>query len=305
MDRKVLAAKAARIEEIIYQALPKTEGSNALLCEAVNYSVRAGGKRLRPMLIMETYLALGGQEGGESWEMTKLFMGAMEFIHTYSLVHDDLPAMDNDELRRGVPTTHAKYGEAFGVLTGDALLGLAFEIVLQGMNGLQDKEVIKRSIRALHLLAAKAGIHGMVGGQSRDVYVEKNPGTDNTRDEIIYIYKNKTGALLEASMMTGAILAGAGDEIVSLAGEIAANVGMAFQIRDDILDVTSTTDAMGKPAGSDEKNNKSTYISLRGLEVAQRDVEEYSRVAMSLLDKLPGNTEFLRELTEYLIEREN
>ena len=189
MDKKVLGEKVEKINRILEDFLPKAGEHTGFITEAASYSVRAGGKRLRPMLMMESYHLFTDREEDE---LLHAFMSAIEFIHTYSLVHDDLPAMDNDEFRRGLPTTHAKYGEAFGILAGDALLNTAFEVPLSVLSNVQDPEILKRGVQALCVLAQKAGINGMVGGQCLDVYAEKNEGFQTREDELIFIYNNKT-----------------------------------------------------------------------------------------------------------------
>jgi geranylgeranyl diphosphate synthase type II len=262
--------------------------------EAMNYSVLAGGKRLRPLLMWETYQMFGGN-GSE----IEPFMAAIEMIHTYSLVHDDLPAMDNDEYRRGKLTTHAKFGHAMGVLAGDGLLNYAFETALQAFD-LENADP-KRVARALQVLAKKAGIYGMIGGQVVDVQAS---GRSLTQEQLDFVYELKTGALLEASMMVGAILAGATEEEITTVQQVALDVGLAFQIRDDILDVTSTLETLGKPIHSDDKNEKTTYVTLRGLEKASADVEEISNRALERLAGIPYENAFLTELIKSLIYRE-
>ena len=270
--------------------------SRGLIFEAMNYSVRAGGKRLRPILMEETYHMFGGSSA-----VIEPFMAAIEMIHTYSLVHDDLPAMDNDEYRRGKKTTHAVYGEAMGILAGDALLNLAYETAAKAF----DMEVADaRVARAFTVLAKKAGVYGMVGGQVVDVESEKSDDCPITREKLDFIYRLKTGALIESSMMIGAILAGASSDEVSRVEQIAAKLGLAFQIQDDVLDVTSTLEVLGKPVGSDEKNNKATYVTFEGLDKAVSDVERISKEAEEQLDDLGYDDAFLKELFEYLIHRE-
>ena len=302
MDKNELEKKVSEINEIITGNLPEAQSGSEYITEAVRYSVLAGGKRLRPMIMQEFY-KLFAPDGASV--ILPYFMCAIEYIHTYSLVHDDLPAMDNDELRRGKPSTHAAYGEAFGILAGDALLNYAFEVVLDKLTDIDDAKELKRAVKALDVLASKAGIYGMVGGQALDVYSEKTEGFENTAREIDYIYKNKTGALIEASGMVGAILAGASDAQISDVEKILAKVGLAFQIRDDIIDLTSTSEVLGKPAKSDEKNEKITYVILNGLYESQQEVEKLSNEAVSLLGHLGGNNEFLTELILYLTGREN
>lgn len=301
MDRNVLQEKTERINEILEEYLPKPAPHIELITEAAAYSVRAGGKRLRPMLMQETYHLFTDEKEDA---LLYSFMAAIEFIHSYSLVHDDLPAMDNDEFRRGLPTTHAKYGEAFGILAGDALLNTAFETPLKVLSQETDQERLLRGVRALSVLAEKAGIGGMIGGQCLDVYAEKTGGFQTRQDELFFIYYNKTSALLQAAVMAGAILAGASEEEVQIMEEIAGDVGVAFQIRDDILDVTSTTEILGKPVGSDEKNEKATWITFKGLTEAEADVRSYSESALRRLKMLRRENAFLNDLILYLIERE-
>lgn len=288
-----LKNKTKYVQNIVYRHCPKEEGYQKTIFEAVNYSLIAGGKRLRPMLILETFKLFGTDE-----EMAYPFMAAMEMIHTYSLVHDDLPAMDNDEYRRGKKTTHKMYGENIGILAGDGLLNLAYETMSQAV--VNSTEPINAA-KAMAVVAKKAGIYGMVGGQTVDVL---NEGTELDLETIKIIHKLKTAALIEASMMAGAILGGANDEEVAMVEQIAYDIGMAFQIQDDILDVTSTTEILGKPVLSDEKNKKTTYVTLLGMEQSKKDVEEYSNEAVELLKILNCNNEFLENLIIKLINRE-
>lgn len=291
-----LQQKVEHINDVLEKFLPAEEGQQRIIFEAMNYSVRAGGKRLRPILMEETYHMFGGSSA-----VIEPFMAAIEMIHTYSLVHDDLPAMDNDEYRRGKKTTHAVYGEAMGILAGDALLNLAYETAAKAF----DMEVADtRVAMAFAVLAKKAGVYGMVGGQVVDVESEKSDDCSITREKLDFIYRLKTGALIESSMMIGAILAGASSDEVSRVEQIAAKLGLAFQIQDDVLDVTSTLEVLGKPVGSDEKNNKATYVTFEGLDKAVSDVERISKEAEEQLDDLGYDDAFLKELFEYLIHRE-
>lgn len=291
-----LQQKVEHINDVLEKFLPAEEGQQRIIFEAMNYSVRAGGKRLRPILMEETYHMFGGSSA-----VIEPFMAAIEMIHTYSLVHDDLPAMDNDEYRRGKKTTHAVYGEAMGILAGDALLNLAYETAAKAF----DMEVADtRVARAFAVLAKKAGVYGMVGGQVVDVESEKSDDCSITREKLDFIYRLKTGALIESSMMIGAILTGASSDEVSRVEQIAAKLGLAFQIQDDVLDVTSTLEVLGKPVGSDEKNNKATYVTFEGLDKAVSDVERISKEAEEQLDDLGYDDAFLKELFEYLIHRE-
>ena len=286
--------RAEAIEAIIKKYLPAEEGYQKQIMEAMNYSILAGGKRLRPMLMQETYRLFGGQS-----KVIEPFMAAMEMIHTYSLVHDDLPAMDNDEYRRGKKTTHAVYGEAMGILAGDALLNFAFETATKAF----DMEPENANIgKALRILATKAGIYGMIGGQVVDVASEGT--TDMTKEKLDFIYRLKTGALMEASMLIGAVLAGATKSEQQIIEQVASEIGLAFQIQDDILDVTSTKEVLGKPIGSDEKNQKFTYVTFEGLEKAKDDVAAITKQAVAHMDSLVVRNEFLNELLVYLIARE-
>lgn len=290
--KEELQKRTADIEEILKKYLPEETGFQKTVLEAMNYSVTAGGKRLRPMLMQETYRMFGG-----SSQVIEPFMAAIEMIHTYSLVHDDLPAMDNDEYRRGRKTTHAVYGEAFGILAGDALLNYAFETAA----GALLLELNERTARAIQVLAEKAGIYGMIGGQVVDVESE---GQAVSKEKLDFIYRLKTSALIESSMMIGALLAGASEEEVDKIRRTAQDVGLAFQIQDDILDVTSTLEVLGKPIHSDEKNEKTTYVTLKGLEQAKQDVEEISKRALATLASLGRENPFLEELITMLITRE-
>lgn len=287
-----LKRRTDEIEKMFRSFLPAEEGFARTMAQAMNYSMLAGGKRLRPMLIQETYRLFGGTE-----KVAEPFMAGMEMIHTHSLIHDDLPALDNDDYRRGRLTTHKVYGEAMGVLSGVALLNYAYETMLQAFSLTEDQD---RVICALKVMAEKTGIHGMLGGQSVDV---ENDGKPLEKEMLDYIYRNKTSALIEASMMTGAILAGADEQQVAVVEEAAGNIGLAFQIQDDILDVTSTDEELGKPVHSDEKNNKVTYVTLFGIEEASRQVELLSEKAIKLLKSLNKNNEFLYLLIEKLINR--
>ncbi len=290
-----ITKRASDIETRIKGFLPEQYEYQKTIVDAMSYSVLAGGKRLRPMLMEASYQMFGG--AGEALDA---FMAAIEMIHTYSLVHDDLPAMDNDLYRRGKKTTHAVYGEAMGVLAGDALLNFAFETVADAVvRSASDMRVTK----AFAVLAKKAGIYGMIGGQVVDVESEKK-GQQIDRDCLDFIYRLKTGALIEASLMIGAILAGASEEEVSLMEEAGTKLGLAFQIQDDILDVTSSLEVLGKPIGSDARNEKATYVAFEGLEKAGEEVERLSREAVVILDGFKREHTFLRELFMYLIHRE-
>ena len=295
MDFKTeMAERTAQIEQIIKKYLPKEEGYQKTIMEAMNYSVLAGGKRLRPMLMQETYRLFGGRS-----EVIEPFMAAIEMIHTYSLVHDDLPAMDNDEYRRGKKTTHAVYGEAMGILAGDALLNYAYETAARAFAMEPGNPGV---CQAFQILTAKAGIYGMVGGQTVDVESEGKP--DMTKEKLDFIYRLKTSALIEGAMLAGAVLAGATQGEQKIIEQTAGEVGLAFQIQDDILDVMSTMEVLGKPIGSDEKNHKITYVTYEGIEKAKADVASLSEQAIARMDSLVVKNEYLTELLRYLILRE-
>ncbi|MBO7387316.1 MAG: polyprenyl synthetase family protein [Lachnospiraceae bacterium] len=299
--QKDLLAKVDDIEKIIKEYLPKEDGFQKTVIEAMNYSILSGGKRLRPMLMWETYKMLGG-----TGDVIKPFMAAIEMIHTYSLIHDDLPCMDNDEYRRGRKTTHVVYGEAMAVLAGDALLNFAFETATKafGLVDERDSVMLSRVAKAIRILGMKAGIYGMVGGQCVDVEAEKEE-LDISGDMLMYIHKNKTAALIEASMMIGGLLAGADGASVKCLEKCAENVGIAFQIQDDILDVIGTLEELGKPIGSDAKNNKKTYVTIFGMDRAERDVTALSEEAISNIESVDKNNkgEFLKKLIISLIHR--
>lgn len=291
--RQEIGIHTKQVEEIIIKYLPKEEGYQKTVIEAMNYSFLSGGKRLRPMLMQETYRLFGGKS-----DIVEPFMAAIEMIHTYSLIHDDLPAMDNDEYRRGRKTTHMVYGEAMAILAGDALLNFAYETALQALK----KEPGNTQIgRALCILASYAGIYGMVGGQTVDV---ENEGKPLDKEQLNFMYELKTGALIEASMLIGAVLAGATKNEQDIIQQIARNVGLAFQIQDDILDVTSTMEILGKPIGSDERNEKTTYVTFEGIEKSREDVRILIQRASAAMDSLVVKNEFLNGLLEYLIYRE-
>ena len=291
-----LKERTSRADAVIRQYLPPSGEKPERLTEAMNYSMTAGGKRIRPVLMWEAWKLCGG-----TGETVRPFMAAIEMVHTHSLIHDDLPAIDNDAIRRGKPTTHARYGEALGLLAGDALLNYAYETALKafGMPG-ADPE---RTAEALRILAEKTGYRGMLGGQSVDVENEKNEVFTLDKEALDYIYLRKTAALLEASLMIGAVLAGAGPEQTAVMEGIGRNAGLAFQIRDDILDVTGKTEDIGKPVGSDIKNHKTTYVTLFGEDGAEAEVRRLTGLALQALQGLQGDALFLRNFLLSLAER--
>ena len=288
--------RTKEIEQIIEPYLPEETGHQKTVLEAMNYSMKAGGKRLRPMLMQEVCRLFTG----DVLDCVIPFMAAVEMIHTSSLVHDDLPCMDDDRLRRGKPSTWAEYGEDIGVLTGDALMMYAFETAARAFETSIDPDEISAIGRAIGILAHKTGAFGMIGGQTVDVELA---GSDIPRDKLDFIYRLKTGALLEASMLIGAVRGGAAEEDCKIVERLASHIGMAFQIQDDILDVTGSEEELGKPAGSDARNGKTTYVTLEGLEKAKKDVEQLSAQAIEDLEQLPGNNEFLENLIRMLMDR--
>lgn len=315
--KEELNTRVQYIDSIIEEYLPNMDLPQKRIFEAMNYSILAGGKRLRPMLMLETYRLFGGSHD----QLIHPFMAAIEMIHTYSLVHDDLPAMDNDDYRRGRKTTHVVFGEAMGILAGDGLLNWAFETVANTMTKLSGENLV-RAVSALSILTQKAGVLGMIGGQTVDmegleVQVQKDIDAidsvtscetvsyDKSKlERLYYMYRLKTGALIEASMMIGAVLAGANKKEIKAVEQMAGDIGLAFQIQDDILDVTSTTEIIGKPVHSDEKNNKITYVTLEGVDRARKEVAFLSARGLSVLTTLNRDNEFLVELIKELITRE-
>lgn len=306
---RLLERKTGELNEVIEKFLPREEGIQKTVTEAMNYSVRVGGKRLRPMLMWESFLLCGGRE--EDRAFVEPFLAAIEMIHTYSLVHDDLPAMDNDEYRRGKKTTWSVYGETMGILAGDGLLNYAFETAMRtfdycGSTGVPvtslftSREYLDRAARALSILAKKAGIYGMIGGQTADIEAE---GQAVTEEQLLFIHEHKTAALIQAAMTVGAVLAGASEEEIDALEKCAYNIGIAFQIQDDILDVIGNSEELGKPVGSDEQNHKQTYVTCKGMEQAQADVAALSEEAVGILDSFGEDNEFLKQLVLELIHR--
>ena len=307
--------RVQQIEQIINQYMPKEQSFQKTVIEAMEYTMSAGGKRIRPLLMQETCRLFGGEE-----QLVEPFMAAIEMIHTYSLIHDDLPALDNDDYRRGRKTAHIVYGEAMAILAGDSLLNYAYETAAKAftmINQVQQENAevedlyeqlmrevqLRRNLeRAMQILSSKPGIYGMIGGQVADVELT---GTQLTDEQITYIYENKTGALIEASMMIGAVIAGADECEIEKIQRIAYNVGMAFQIQDDILDETATFEELGKAIHSDEKNGKVTYVTIHGIEQSKKEVERLSNEAIMLLQSIDGESQFLEELITYLINRKN
>ena len=293
-----LEDKVKEVEQIIGKYLPEEKGYQKTVIQAMNYSILAGGKRLRPMLLQETYRMFQG-----TGEVAEPFMAAIEMVHTYSLVHDDLPCMDNDEYRRGKKTTHVVYGEGMAVLAGDGLLNFAFETAVKAFSFAEEKEEFDRIAKALSVFGQKAGIYGMIGGQTADIEAE-DMGDGVTEEQLLFIHEHKTAALIQSAMMIGAILAGASKEEVGRIEKCAYNIGIAFQIQDDILDVTGSLSTLGKQTGSDEKNKKTTYVTLKGMEQAVEDVRALSAEAIEILSSFKERNEFLEGLVKRLITRE-
>lgn len=294
---EILKEKVLSAEQTVCGYLPEEEGFQKTVLKAMNYSVEAGGKRLRPIFMREAFLLYGGKGA-----LVEPFMAAMEMIHTYSLVHDDLPAMDNDIYRRGRYTTWKVYGEAMGVLAGDGLLNYAYETALRAFDMATPAEY-EAVVRAMKILTQKAGVYGMIGGQTVDVEAEGNNSV-LSMDELLFIHEKKTAALIQAGLMVGAALAGADEQGLDAMERLGMNVGLAFQIQDDILDVIGDSKVLGKEVGSDAKNEKVTYVTLRGLEESKRQVELLSEEAVEILKQIPGDSLFLEELIYSLIHRE-
>lgn len=291
MIKERLKERAAEVDAYLDKYLPVKDKEQKIIYEAMRYSVFAGGKRLRPVLMLETAKMCGGSD-----EDVMPFACAMEMIHTYSLIHDDLPAMDNDDLRRGRPTSHIKYGEAVAILAGDALLNRAFEVACSA------KGDAERTLKAMRILSASSGTEGMIGGQVMDMEYE---GREITLDALRLMHSGKTGAIIRSSCVIGAVMSGADDDETAAVDEFAKNLGIAFQIQDDILDVEGTEAELGKPIGSDAEENKNTYVSLLGLERAKELMREYSAKAKDALAPFGERAEFLADLTDYLTSRRN
>lgn len=280
------------IDRALDAYLPEQSNAQSVIYTAMRYSLFAGGKRLRPILMLETAKMCGGDE-----KTVMPFACAMEMIHTYSLIHDDLPAMDNDDLRRGMPTSHIKFGEATAILAGDALLNKAFEIVSEVKT-----DNAELALKAVSELAKSSGTEGMIGGQVIDMESE---GKDISLDELRYLHLLKTGAIIRSSCRIGAILSGASETEISAVDGFAANLGVAFQIQDDILDVEGNEEELGKPIGSDAEQNKNTYVKLVGLERSKELAVEYSAKAKAALETFGERADFLLRLTDYLIDRKS
>lgn len=266
-----------------------------IIYESMNYSLMSGGKRLRPILLLGAYEIFNSD-----YEKAMPFACAMEMIHTYSLIHDDLPAMDDDDYRRGNLSNHKKYNEAIAILAGDGLLNKAFEVGLEAsMNSGLD---CNKAIKALSIIANSSGTEGMIGGQIVDMAGEEKI---HNIDDLKYMYSLKTGAIIKSSIEAGAILGGASKEEINALSVYAEKLGIAFQIQDDILDVEGSEELIGKPIGSDEANNKKTYVSYVGLEQAKKYVQKYSDEAIESLNIFGSKANYLIELAKYLTNRDH
>ena len=293
--KEEMKKRTSRIEQILDAYLPEPAGLQKTVLMAMNTTVKAGGKRLRPMLMEEVYHMFGG-EG----TIVEPFMAAIEMIHTYSLIHDDLPALDNDDYRRGQKTCHIIYGEDMAILAGDALLNYAYEIASKAFDMVSGAEELHRCVEAMKVLASKPGIYGMIGGQVADVELEGQP---LTMEQILFIHKNKTSAMIEACMMIGAIFAGATKEDIKQMEQCGEYIGLAFQVQDDILDMIGDEETIGKPVGSDEKNHKVTYVTLKGLEQSKKDVSDISMKAIEILKNYDKEDGYLTNLIKFLMHR--
>ena len=302
MDHELLYAKTAEINKIIMSYLPEATPYDEKIVDAMSYSLSAGGKRIRPLLMSETFNMFAAP--GKDRSTLNAFMAALEYIHTYSLVHDDLPSMDNAELRRGKPATHVKFGEAFGVLAGDALLNRAFEIVAKSMMEIKDKTDLLYAQRAFYALASRSGVDGMIGGQSLDVESEKKVGFELSKSHLDYIYQKKTGALIQAALTIGAALANATFDEIEKMEVIGTGIGYAFQIQDDILDIEGNEETLGKDVGADARNNKKTYVDFVGVDAAKAEVKRYTDKAIEDLESFEGKSNpFLKDLLLSLVNR--
>lgn len=291
--KTVLKEKIDYIETLLNEYMPKEEGYQQTIMKSMNYSLKAGGKRLRPILTLESCKIVGGKE-----EDAIPFAMAIEMIHTYSLIHDDLPALDNDDLRRGKPTNHKVFGDGMATLAGDALLNYAFEVMLSSSINKKDSN---KYLKAINEVAKHAGIYGMIGGQVVDVESE-NKIID--KDKLDFIHLNKTAAMIVGCMRAGAIIGGATEEELEKVTKYGKNIGLSFQIVDDILDITGDEEKLGKPIGSDIENHKSTYPSLLGLEKSREIARQLIEEGKSSIDGLSSEIDFLNQLGDYIISRD-
>ncbi|MFA9423365.1 MAG: polyprenyl synthetase family protein [Sedimentibacter sp.] len=290
-----MSEKIKKIEEHLGTIIKEEENPQKIIYQSMNYSLMSGGKRLRPVLLLGAYEIFQ-----ENTDAVIPFACAMEMIHTYSLIHDDLPAMDNDDYRRGRLSNHKKFGEATGILAGDGLLNRAFETALEAtLNGKTD---VKSSVRALYEIAKSSGADGMIGGQVVDMYGHEKI---SSIEDLKYMYSLKTGAIIKSSVVAGAILGGANEAEVVAFEQYAEKLGIAFQIEDDILDVTSTQEILGKPIGSDVANDKITYLSFVDIEEAKKQVKQFTEQAIESLNIFGDKAIYMVELAKYLTKRDH
>ena len=288
--KEIITEKADIINRALRGYTEHENNPQSLIYEAMNYSLFAGGKRIRPVIMLLVCDMLSGDENE-----VMPFACAMEMIHTYSLIHDDLPAMDNDDYRRGKLTNHKKYGEAIAILAGDALLNKAFETVTSAVY--KDSS---RAIKAMSVLSKSSGTEGMIGGQTVDIESE---GKKISPDELLYLHSLKTGAIIRSSGVIGAIMAGAGDDEIKAVDEYCKNFGIAFQIQDDLLDILGNEEILGKATGSDSANEKTTFVTLYGIEESKKAVDSYTEKACSALDVFGSKAQQLKALAYLLVNR--
>lgn len=288
--KEIITEKADIINKVLRGYTEHENNPQSLIYEAMNYSLFAGGKRIRPVIMLLVCDMLSGDENE-----VMPFACAMEMIHTYSLIHDDLPAMDNDDYRRGKLTNHKKYGEAIAILAGDALLNKAFETVTSAVY--KDSS---RAIKAMSVLSKSSGTEGMIGGQTVDIESE---GKKISPDELLYLHSLKTGAIIRSSGVIGAILAGAGDDEIKAVDEYCKNFGIAFQIQDDLLDILGNEEILGKATGSDSANEKTTFVTLYGIEESKKAVDSYTEKACGALDVFGSKAQQLKALAHLLVNR--
>lgn len=291
--KQALKHRANQVELLLKEYMPKEEGYQKTIMEAMNYSLNAGGKRLRPILTMEACNIVGGNV-----EDAIPFAMAIEMIHTYSLIHDDLPALDNDDLRRGKKTNHIVFGEDMAILAGDALLNYAFEVMLSNSIG---KENPNKYLKAINEIAKTSGIYGMIGGQVVDIQSENKK---ISKEKLDYIHNNKTAAIIVGCMRAGAIIGNATESQLESITKYAKNIGLSFQIVDDILDIIGDESKLGKKVGSDLDNHKSTYPSLIGLDESKTIAYELIQEAKNSINIIGNDAYFLNGLADYIIDRE-
>jgi len=302
LDVKSMDSFRNSIDEVLLNYLPVNESNNnKKVIDAMRYSFTVGGKRIRPMLMYAGFKLIGRDETEQKW--LEPYMSAMEMIHTYSLIHDDLPAMDDDAIRRNKPTCHIYFDEATAILAGDGLLNRAFEVMSETAYNALDEDMLlgKRLIKGMKIIGTCSGIHGMIGGQAADIKYETEPLS--TPEDLDYIHKNKTGAIIWGSLAVGGIIAGADQEEEQKLKRIGECIGLAFQIQDDILDQIGNEELLGKPIGSDVKNGKKTYVTFHGMDKSKADVDVLLDKAIALVDAFKGNKALLVDLIRFMKDR--